>query len=143
MFVNANWAHALRGQIKAGLSFYNVGPPLEHTSWLENRQICRMGMSSGWRCGRFLQANMKYTINGVPFYLSEAEVCASPGDSGGPMILSAGNNALGLLTGAKNDNSSGRGTCAASVGGGSPPITLFQPIMPIIRAHPGLTIMTR
>jgi streptogrisin D len=78
------------------------------------QQACRTGSTSGLHCGSILALNA--TVNyaeGTVTGLIETNICAEPGDSGGPLF--AGSTALGLTSG-------GSGDCTA---GGT---TFFQPV---------------
>lgn len=90
--------------------------------------VCRSGSTSGWHCGT-VQAkdqSVRYPegeVNG----LTRTDVCAEPGDSGGPFL--AGDQAQGTTSG-------GSGDC---VSGGT---TYFQPINPVLQAT-GSRLLTR
>ncbi|MCP9206000.1 S1 family peptidase [Streptomyces cucumeris] len=89
--------------------------------------VCRSGSTTGWHCGTILQHNtsVQYaegTVRGV----SRTNVCAEPGDSGGPYI--SGNEGQGVLSG-------GSGNCTR---GGT---TYYQPLNPILSAY-NLTLTT-
>ncbi|MEN3360801.1 MAG: streptogrisin [Mycobacteriales bacterium] len=78
------------------------------------QQACRTGSTSGLHCGSILALDT--TVNyaeGTVTGLIETDICAEPGDSGGPLF--AGSTALGLTSG-------GSGDCTA---GGT---TFFQPV---------------
>jgi Trypsin/Alpha-lytic protease prodomain len=78
------------------------------------QQACRTGSTTGLHCGSILALNS--TVNyaeGTVTGLIETNICAEPGDSGGPLF--AGSTALGLTSG-------GSGDCTA---GGT---TFFQPV---------------
>ena len=78
------------------------------------QQACRTGSTTGLHCGSILALNA--TVNyaeGTVTGLIETDICAEPGDSGGPLF--AGSTALGLTSG-------GSGDCTA---GGT---TFFQPV---------------
>lgn len=90
--------------------------------------VCRSGATSGWHCGT-VQAkdqSVRYPegeVNG----LTRTDVCAEPGDSGGPFL--AGDQAQGTTSG-------GSGDC---VSGGT---AYFQPINPVLQAT-GSRLLTR
>ena len=89
--------------------------------------ICRSGSTSHWHCGTVL--GMNETVNyseGSVYGLTETNVCAEPGDSGGSFIT--GDQAQGVTSG-------GYGDCTS---GGE---TWFQPVNPILSAY-GLTLQT-
>ncbi|WP_329172563.1 S1 family peptidase [Streptomyces sp. NBC_01477] len=89
--------------------------------------ICRSGSTSHWHCGTVL--GMNETVNysqGSVYGLTETNVCAEPGDSGGSFI--SGDQAQGVTSG-------GYGNCTS---GGE---TWFQPVNPILSAY-GLTLQT-
>ena len=94
---------------------------------LVGASVCRSGSTSGWHCGTIqrLGTTVRYaegTVNG----LTQTNVCAEPGDSGGPFI--AGAQAPGVTSG-------GSGDCTR---GGT---TFFQPVNPILSDF-GLTLRT-
>ncbi|AEM82305.1 S1 family peptidase [Streptomyces violaceusniger] len=89
--------------------------------------VCRSGSTTGWHCGTIQQhdTSVQYpqgTINGV----TRTNVCAEPGDSGGPFI--SGSEGQGITSG-------GSGNC--TVGG----TTYYQPVNPILTTY-GLTLTT-
>ena len=89
--------------------------------------VCRSGSTSHWHCGSVL--GMNETVNysqGSVYGLTETNVCAEPGDSGGSFI--SGDQAQGVTSG-------GYGDCTS---GGE---TWFQPVNPILSAY-GLTLQT-
>ena len=89
--------------------------------------ICRSGSTTHWHCGTVL--GMNETVNyseGSVYGLTETNVCAEPGDSGGSFIT--GDQAQGVTSG-------GYGDCTS---GGE---TWFQPVNPIL-SHYGLTLQT-
>ena len=89
--------------------------------------VCRSGSTTHWHCGTVLGTNE--TVNyseGSVYGLTETNVCAEPGDSGGSFI--SGDQAQGVTSG-------GYGNCTS---GGE---TWFQPINPILWAY-GLTLQT-
>ncbi|MFD9904131.1 S1 family peptidase [Streptomyces sp. NPDC059063] len=82
--------------------------------------ICRTGPSTGWHCGTVQQTNVSITFpQGTVNGLFRANVCAEPGDTGGPAV--SGDAALGILVG-------GSGNCTS---GGT---TYYQPVVPILSA---------
>jgi streptogrisin C len=89
--------------------------------------VCRSGSTTHWHCGAILGKNE--TVNysqGSVYGLTETNVCAEPGDSGGSFI--SGDQAQGVTSG-------GYGNCTS---GGE---TWFQPVNPILAAY-GLTLQT-
>lgn len=89
--------------------------------------VCRGGPTSGWRCGTVQQHNATVTYaQGTVYGLTRTNVCAEPGDSGGPFI--SGGQAQGVTVG-------GSGNCGT---GGT---TYFQPVNEILSAY-GLTLRT-
>ncbi|QKV91816.1 S1 family peptidase [Streptomyces sp. NA02950] len=89
--------------------------------------VCRSGSTTGWHCGTILQHNtsVQYT-EGTVRGVSRTNVCAEPGDSGGPYI--SGSEGQGVLSG-------GSGNCTR---GGT---TYYQPLNPILSAY-SLTLTT-
>ncbi|MEV4390667.1 S1 family peptidase [Nonomuraea sp. NPDC049607] len=89
--------------------------------------VCRAGPTTGWHCGTVQQHNATITYaQGTVYGLTRTNVCAEPGDSGGPFI--SGGQAQGVTSG-------GSGNC--STGG----TTYFQPVNEILSAY-GLTLRT-
>ncbi|MFD9893604.1 S1 family peptidase [Amycolatopsis sp. NPDC059027] len=89
--------------------------------------VCRYGTTTGWRCGTVQAKNQ--TINfpeGALHGLTRTNVCAEPGDIGGPFV--SGTQAQGVLV-------AGSGNCA---GGGT---SYFLPVAKVLATH-GLTILT-
>ncbi len=89
--------------------------------------VCRSGSTTGWHCGTIQQhdTSVRYpqgTVSGV----TRTNVCAEPGDSGGPFI--SGSEGQGVTSG-------GSGNC--TVGG----TTYYQPVNPMLTAY-GLTLTT-
>ncbi|MEO3975428.1 S1 family peptidase [Streptomyces sp. CAU 1734] len=84
--------------------------------------VTRRGAVSGSRGGRItgLGATVNYGGGDIVRGLIRADVCAEPGDSGGP--LHSGDRAIGLTSG-------GSGDCAS---GGT---TYFQPVIEALRAY--------
>ncbi|MEU4568022.1 S1 family peptidase [Micromonospora sp. NPDC023956] len=91
------------------------------------QRVCRSGSTTGVRCGTVLALNA--TVNyaeGSVSGLIRTNVCAEPGDSGGPLYDPATGRILGILSG-------GSGNCTS---GGT---TYYQPIMEILAAY-GVTL---
>ncbi|MFI9593573.1 trypsin-like serine protease [Nonomuraea sp. NPDC052265] len=89
--------------------------------------VCRAGPATGWHCGTVQQHNATVTYaQGTVYGLTRTNVCAEPGDSGGPFI--SGGQAQGVTSG-------GSGNCSS---GGT---TYFQPVNEILSAY-GLTLRT-
>ncbi|MEU4775081.1 S1 family peptidase [Micromonospora sp. NPDC023644] len=89
--------------------------------------VCRSGSTTGVRCGTVTALNV--TVNfagGAVSGLIRTNICAEPGDSGGPLYVPATGIVLGILSG-------GSGNCTT---GGT---TYYQPITEILAAY-GLTI---
>ncbi|MGK5741017.1 S1 family peptidase [Micromonospora sp. URMC 103] len=89
--------------------------------------VCRSGATTGVRCGTVTGLNQ--TVNyatGVVYGLIRTNICAEPGDSGGPLYVAATGRIVGILSG-------GSGNCTT---GGT---TYYQPIQEILAAY-GLTI---
>lgn len=89
--------------------------------------ICRSGSTTGVHCGtvKSLDATVNYSEGSVTG-LTETDVCAEPGDSGGSFY--SGSNAQGVTSGGSGDCTSG-GT------------TYFQPVNEILSTY-GLTLVT-
>ncbi|MER6142390.1 S1 family peptidase [Streptomyces sparsogenes] len=90
------------------------------------QQVCRRGATTGVRCGQVtgLNATVNYGDGSVVSGLIQTNICAEPGDSGGPLY--AGDKVIGILSG-------GSGDCAS---GGT---TYYQPIQEALNAY-GLTV---
>ncbi|MFG3258276.1 S1 family peptidase [Streptomyces sp. NPDC048172] len=87
--------------------------------------VCRSGPTTGWHCGTIRQINVSVNYpEGTVDGLFSADICAEPGDNGGPAV--SGNAAVGMLVG-------GTGDCAS---GG---LTYYQPVVEPLGAL-GLTI---
>jgi streptogrisin C len=89
--------------------------------------ICRSGSTTGWHCGTIQAKNQ--TVNyaqGTVYGLTQTNVCAEPGDSGGSWL--SGQQAQGVTSG-------GSGNCTS---GGT---TFFQPVNEILSAY-GRTLVT-
>ncbi|MFD0974168.1 S1 family peptidase [Plantactinospora endophytica] len=85
--------------------------------------VCRSGATTGVRCGTVTGLNQ--TVNyaeGTIFGLIRTNICAEPGDSGGPLYSASTGTVLGVLSG-------GSGNCTS---GGT---TYYQPIMEILAAY--------
>ncbi|KAI0506881.1 peptidase alpha-lytic pro domain protein [Xylaria bambusicola] len=89
--------------------------------------ICRSGSTTGVHCGtiRSFDATVNYSEGSVTG-LTETDVCAEPGDSGGSFY--SGSQAQGVTSGGSGDCSSGG-------------ITYFQPVNEILETY-GLTLVT-
>lgn len=84
-------------------------------------------MTTGVRCGTVTGLNQ--TVNystGVIYGLIRTNICAEPGDSGGPLYAASTGTILGILSG-------GSGNCTS---GGT---TYYQPIAEVLAAY-GLTL---
>ncbi|GHJ16851.1 MULTISPECIES: S1 family peptidase [unclassified Micromonospora] len=89
--------------------------------------VCRSGATTGVRCGSVtgLNATVNYAEGSVTG-LIRTNICAEPGDSGGPLYVAATGTVLGILSG-------GSGNCTS---GGT---SYYQPILEILAAY-GLSI---
>ncbi|MGW7210483.1 S1 family peptidase [Streptomyces sp. NPDC054837] len=90
------------------------------------QSVCRRGATTGVRCGRVtaLNATVNYASGDIVYGLIQTNICAEPGDSGGPLY--AGDKVLGILSG-------GSGNCTS---GGT---TFYQPIQEALSAY-GLSV---
>nr|WP_206326763.1 S1 family peptidase [Streptomyces sp. S3(2020)] len=90
------------------------------------QSVCRRGATTGVHCGRVtaLNATVNYGSGDVVHGLIQTNICAEPGDSGGPLY--AGDKVIGILSG-------GSGNC--TVGG----TTFYQPIQEALSAY-GLSV---
>ncbi|MFJ8689237.1 S1 family peptidase [Micromonospora wenchangensis] len=89
--------------------------------------VCRSGATTGVRCGTVTALNQ--TVNyaeGSVTGLIRTNICAEPGDSGGPLYVAATGMIIGILSG-------GSGNCTS---GGS---TYYQPVAEILAAY-GVTL---
>ncbi|MBB5873611.1 streptogrisin B [Allocatelliglobosispora scoriae] len=89
--------------------------------------VCRSGATTGVRCGTItaLNATVNYA-EGTVSGLIRTNICAEPGDSGGPLYVPSTGLILGILSG-------GSGNCTS---GG---VTYYQPLAEILAAL-GLSI---
>jgi streptogrisin B len=89
--------------------------------------VCRSGSTTGVRCGTItgLNATVNYP-NGTVTGLIRTNICAEPGDSGGPLYNPSTGQIIGILSG-------GSGTC--TLGG----TTFYQPVGEILAVY-GVTI---
>ncbi|MFJ8531826.1 S1 family peptidase [Streptomyces sp. NPDC093591] len=90
------------------------------------QSVCRRGATTGVRCGvvTALNVTVNYASGATVYGLIRTNICAEPGDSGGPLY--AGDKVIGILSG-------GSGDCAT---GGT---TYYQPIQEVLNAH-GLSV---
>ncbi|WP_410657257.1 S1 family peptidase [Amycolatopsis sp. lyj-112] len=89
--------------------------------------VCKYGRTTGWRCGVIQAKNQTITFpEGTLRGLTRTNVCAEPGDIGGPFV--SGTQAQGVLVG-------GSGNCTS---GGT---SYFLPVNRVLAAY-GLTILT-
>ena len=90
------------------------------------QSVCRRGATTGVHCGvvTALNATVNYGSGAVVYGLIQTNICAEPGDSGGPLY--AGDKVIGILSG-------GSGNC--STGG----TTYYQPIQEALSAY-GLSV---
>ncbi|MFJ2030872.1 S1 family peptidase [Streptosporangium sp. NPDC087985] len=88
---------------------------------IEGASVCRSGSTSGWHCGLIQQADASVTYpQGNVFGLTRTNVCAEPGDSGGPFISI--DQAQGITSGGSGDCTSGG-------------VTYFQPVNEILTTY--------
>jgi streptogrisin B len=90
------------------------------------QSVCRRGATTAVRCGvvTALNATVNYGSGDVVSGLIKTNICAEPGDSGGPLF--SGDKVIGILSG-------GSGNCTT---GGT---TYYQPIQEVLNAY-GLTL---
>ncbi|MCX4903602.1 S1 family peptidase [Streptomyces sp. NBC_00878] len=90
------------------------------------QSVCHRGSTTGVHCGRVtaLNATVNYGSGDVVYGLIQTNICAEPGDSGGPLY--AGDKVIGILSG-------GSGNCTS---GGT---TFYQPIQEVLNTY-GLTV---
>ncbi|WP_151476007.1 S1 family peptidase [Streptomyces albicerus] len=90
------------------------------------QSVCRRGATTGVRCGvvTALNATVNYGSGAIVYGLIQTNICAEPGDSGGPLY--AGDKVIGILSG-------GSGNCAT---GGT---TYYQPIQEVLNTY-GLSV---
>nr|WP_260859866.1 S1 family peptidase [Streptomyces cupreus] len=90
------------------------------------QSVCRRGATTGVHCGvvTALNATVNYGGGEIVYGLIQTNICAEPGDSGGPLY--AGDKIIGILSG-------GSGNCAT---GGT---TYYQPIQEVLATH-GLSV---
>ncbi|RLQ00503.1 S1 family peptidase [Micromonospora sp. CV4] len=90
--------------------------------------VCRSGATTGVRCGTVtgLNQTVNYAGGNVVYGLIRTNICAEPGDSGGPLYVAATGTIIGILSG-------GSGNCTS---GGT---TYYQPIGEVLAAY-GLTL---
>ena len=86
------------------------------------QSACRRGSTTGIRCGSVtgLNATVNYGGGNIVYGMIRTNVCAEPGDSGGPLY--SGTRAIGLTSG-------GSGNCTS---GGT---TFFQPVTEALNAY--------
>ncbi|MFC8297980.1 S1 family peptidase [Micromonospora orduensis] len=85
--------------------------------------VCRSGATTGVRCGSVTGLNQ--TVNyagGVVYGLIRTNICAEPGDSGGPLYVASTGTIIGILSG-------GSGNCTS---GGT---SYYQPITEVLAAY--------
>ncbi|MEU6353364.1 S1 family peptidase [Streptomyces sp. NPDC047072] len=90
------------------------------------QSVCRRGAATGVHCGVVtgLNATVDYSGGDVVSGLIQTNICAEPGDSGGPLY--AGDKILGILSGGSGDCTSGGRT-------------YYQPIQEVLNAY-GLSV---
>lgn len=93
----------------------------------EGAAVCRSGSTTGWHCGEIQSKNQSVSYpQGTVDGLTQTNVCAEPGDSGGSWL--SDDQAQGVTSG-------GSGNCSS---GGT---TFFQPVNPILEQF-GVTLLT-
>ncbi|WP_410809506.1 S1 family peptidase [Micromonospora sp. 067-2] len=90
--------------------------------------VCRSGVTTGVRCGTVTALNqtVNYAGGNVVYGLIRTNICAEPGDSGGPLYVVSTGTIIGILSG-------GSGNCTS---GGT---SFYQPIGEVLAAY-GLTL---
>ncbi|MER6672637.1 S1 family peptidase [Streptomyces sp. NPDC000983] len=90
------------------------------------QSVCRRGATTGVRCGvvTALNATVNYAGGHIVYGLIRTNICAEPGDSGGPLY--AGDKVIGILSG-------GSGNCTS---GGT---SYYQPIQEALTRY-GLSV---
>ncbi|MEV7342208.1 S1 family peptidase [Streptomyces sp. NPDC093544] len=90
------------------------------------QSVCRRGSTTGIRCGvvTALNVTVNYAGGDIVYGLIRTNICAEPGDSGGPLY--AGDKIIGILSG-------GSGNCTS---GGT---TYYQPIQEALNTY-GLSV---
>ncbi|MCA2215245.1 S1 family peptidase [Jidongwangia harbinensis] len=105
----------------------NLLPVAGNTEAPVGAAICRSGSTTGTFCGEILAKNQTVVYpEGAVTGLTQTNVCAEPGDSGGPWL--SGDQAQGVTSG-------GSGNC--DDGG----VTFFQPVNEILAVN-DLTLVT-
>ncbi|MGE8319427.1 MAG: S1 family peptidase [Pseudomonadales bacterium] len=114
----------------------DVNAPIAITPALVNTQVCGFGGRSGWKCAKLSSINNIRTRPGVgaQFRLAIVDFCSLKGDSGGP-VISATNNAIGMLSATENSN----GDNCASIGGTLR--TSFQPLTDYLARYPNVKLL--
>lgn len=72
------------------------------TSGIKGAALCKSGITTGWTCGHILAVNALVSVSGHLVNTVISDVCALPGDSGGPALT--GGFALGVLSGGTHGN---------------------------------------
>jgi streptogrisin B len=89
--------------------------------------VCRSGAATHVRCGTVTALNQTVNyVEGPVYGLIRTNICAEPGDSGGPLYVASTGTVIGILSG-------GTGNCTT---GGT---TYYQPITKILATY-GLTL---
>lgn len=99
-FSNSNFLHTIHAGILIPPSTVkSVKAPLEITLALNKKRVCAYGKMSGWNCESITSINNQTTTTqGVTLYgLASVAFCSVVGDSGGPVVLEIGDNALGMV----------------------------------------------
>lgn len=90
--------------------------------------VCRLGATTGWHCGTVQAKNVTVSYpEGTVTGLTRTNVCAEPGDTGGPFV--SGSSAQGIALG-------GSGNCSS---GGT---TFFYPVNRILSEAGSLRLIT-
>ncbi|MEU5909594.1 S1 family peptidase [Micromonospora sp. NPDC047527] len=99
-----------------------------HGSAYVGQAVCRSGVTTGVRCGTVTGLNQTVNYGGGNSVsgLIRTNICAEPGDSGGPLYVASTGVILGILSG-------GSGNCTS---GG---VSYYQPIGEVLAAY-GLTL---
>jgi streptogrisin C len=121
---NANWTSA---PVVNGYGQANVDVT-DGNEAATGAAVCRSGSTTGMHCGTIGAKDQTVSYpQGIVNGMTETDVCAEPGDSGGSWV--SGGSAQGVTSG-------GSGNCSS---GGT---TYFFPLTPILQAYPELTLST-
>ena len=136
LFSNFNFVHAIYAGIRVPPSTVkSVKSPVEISDPLVGSWACAYGQSQGWKCEEIFEINKTFYNSAGVLMINFARIrlCSIGGDSGGPVVLAVGDNALGIVS---------TGLCGSFGGGGNAAQTSFQPIMPVIRAISNFNLWT-